>query len=79
MNKGDVLQVPLVRIYEVATFYTMYNWEPVGNYQIQVYETPSVLQSSDPLQKAIQENKNKNKNNLEKMLEIRYLTSFSLL
>ena len=77
MNKGDVLQVPLVRIYEVATFYTMYNWEPVGNDQIQVYETPSMLQSSDPLQEAIQENKNKN--NLEKMLEIWYLTSFSLL
>uniref|UniRef100_A0A8C8U6G7 NADH dehydrogenase [ubiquinone] flavoprotein 2, mitochondrial n=1 Tax=Peromyscus maniculatus bairdii TaxID=230844 RepID=A0A8C8U6G7_PERMB len=37
MNKvAEVLQVPPMRVYEVATFYTMYNRKPVGKYHIQV-------------------------------------------
>ncbi|OBS80126.1 hypothetical protein A6R68_21670 [Neotoma lepida] len=40
MNKvAEVLQVPPMRVYEVATFYTMYNRKPVGKYHIQVGET----------------------------------------
>ena len=37
MNKvAETLQVPPIRIYEVATFYTMYKRVPVGKYHIQV-------------------------------------------
>ena len=33
---AETLQVPPIRIYEVATFYTMYKRVPVGKYHIQV-------------------------------------------
>ena len=37
MNKvAETLQVPPIRVYEVATFYTMYKRVPVGKYHIQV-------------------------------------------
>jgi len=36
---GDLLKVPYMRVYEVATFYTMYNREPVGKYHIQICTT----------------------------------------
>ncbi|KAF7233808.1 hypothetical protein EG68_10998 [Paragonimus skrjabini miyazakii] len=40
MNKvADTLGVPRMRIYEVATFYTMYRREPVGKYHIQLCTT----------------------------------------
>ena len=29
---ADYLKVPRMRVYEVATFYTMYNRQPVGKY-----------------------------------------------
>jgi NADH:ubiquinone oxidoreductase subunit E len=31
--------MPPMRVYEVATFYTMYNREPVGKYFVQVCTT----------------------------------------
>jgi NADH dehydrogenase (ubiquinone) flavoprotein 2 len=31
-----MLDMPPMRVYEVATFYTMYNREPVGKYFLQV-------------------------------------------
>ena len=40
--------VPYMRVYEVATFYTMFNLAPVGRYHVQVCgTTPCVLQGSD--------------------------------
>jgi len=36
---GDLLKVPYMRVYEVATFYTMYNREPVGKFHIQICTT----------------------------------------
>jgi len=36
---GDLLNVPYMRVYEVATFYTMYNREPVGKFHIQICTT----------------------------------------
>ncbi len=39
MNKvADVLGIPPVRVYEVASFYTMFNRERVGKYFIQVWQ-----------------------------------------
>ncbi|KAH8857779.1 NADH dehydrogenase [ubiquinone] flavoprotein 2, mitochondrial [Schistosoma japonicum] len=40
MNKvAEILNVPPMRVYEVATFYTMFNREPVGKYHIQICTT----------------------------------------
>ena len=56
MNKvAEILQVPPMRVYEVATFYTMYNRKPVGKYHIQVCTTtPCMLWNSDSILEAIQ-------------------------
>eukprot|EP00070_Physeter_catodon_P006923 XP_007114848.1 NADH dehydrogenase [ubiquinone] flavoprotein 2, mitochondrial isoform X2 [Physeter catodon] len=56
MNKvAEVLQVPPMRVYEVATFYTMYNRKPVGKYHVQVCTTtPCMLRNSDSILEAIQ-------------------------
>jgi len=40
--------VPYMRVYEVVTFYTMYNLAPVGRYHVQVCgTTPCMLRGSD--------------------------------
>ena len=36
---GKYLDMPYIKVYEVATFYTMYNLSPVGNYLVQVCTT----------------------------------------
>ncbi|CAM5110204.1 unnamed protein product [Natator depressus] len=56
MNKvAEVLQMPPMRVYEVATFYTMYNRKPVGKYHIQICTTtPCMLRDSDGILEAIQ-------------------------
>ena len=42
------LDMPYIRVYEVATFYTMYNLAPVGRYHVQVCRTtPCMLRGSD--------------------------------
>jgi NADH dehydrogenase (ubiquinone) flavoprotein 2 len=40
MNKiAKILEMPAMRVYEVASFYTMYNRTPVGKHNIQVCTT----------------------------------------
>lgn len=40
MNKvADMLEMPRMRVYEVATFYTMYIRKPIGKYHLQVCTT----------------------------------------
>jgi NADH-quinone oxidoreductase subunit E len=42
------LNMPYIRAYEVATFYTMFNLRPVGRYHVQVCgTTPCMLRGSD--------------------------------
>ncbi|XP_041376342.1 NADH dehydrogenase [ubiquinone] flavoprotein 2, mitochondrial-like [Gigantopelta aegis] len=36
---AEVLNMPKMRVYEVATFYTMFNREPVGKYFVQICTT----------------------------------------
>ncbi|XP_025115064.1 NADH dehydrogenase [ubiquinone] flavoprotein 2, mitochondrial-like [Pomacea canaliculata] len=36
---ADMLNMPRMRVYEVATFYTMFNREPVGKYFVQICTT----------------------------------------
>jgi NADH-quinone oxidoreductase E subunit len=45
---ADMLQIPHIAVYEVATFYTMFNLEPVGRYLVQICTTtPCMLRDSD--------------------------------
>jgi len=45
-----LLDLPVIRGYEVATFYTMFNLKPVGRYHIQVCgTTPCMLRGSENL------------------------------
>lgn len=49
------LQMPPMRVYEVATFYTMYNKQPMGKYHIQCCtNTPCQLCGSDGIMEAIE-------------------------
>ena len=44
MNEvARLLEMPPMRVYEVATFYTMFNREPVGKYFVQVCTTVCFL------------------------------------
>lgn len=44
------LDMPVVRVLEVATFYTMYNLAPVGRFHVQVCgTTPCMLRGSDDI------------------------------
>ncbi|ODQ79240.1 hypothetical protein BABINDRAFT_162277 [Babjeviella inositovora NRRL Y-12698] len=52
---AKMLDMPPMRVYEVATFYTMYNRKPMGKYNIQVCTTtPCQLCNSDSIMEAIQ-------------------------
>lgn len=47
---ADMLGMPRMRVYEVATFYTMYNLEPVGEHMIEICTTtPCWLRGSDAI------------------------------
>ena len=47
---ADFLDMPIIRVVEVATFYTMYNLVPVGRFHVQVCgTTPCMLRGSDEL------------------------------
>ena len=48
-----MLGMPAVRVYEVATFYTMFNLEPVGAFLVQICTTtPCMLRGSDSIVEA---------------------------
>ncbi len=51
------LDMPYISVYEVATFYTMYNLAPVGKHFIQVCTTtPCLLRGADKIVKLCKEN-----------------------
>ena len=50
---AKMLSMPFIRVLEVATFYTMFNLEPVGTHLVQVCATtPCWLQGSDAVVEA---------------------------
>ncbi len=52
---ADLLATPKIRALEVATFYTMFNLEPVGKFHVQLCgTTPCVLRGADKLLKLCQ-------------------------
>jgi len=47
---AELLDMPTIRVYEVATFYTMYNLKPVGKHHVQVCTNlPCWLRGSDKI------------------------------
>jgi NADH-quinone oxidoreductase E subunit len=47
---ADYLDMPRIRVYEVASFYTMFNLKPVGKYHLQICgTTPCWLRGSDEI------------------------------
>jgi len=49
---ADILAMPRIRVYEVATFYTMFNLSPVGEHFVQICTTtPCWLRGSDDIVK----------------------------
>jgi len=56
---AEFIGMPRMRVYEVATFYTMFMRNPVGKYHIQICTTtPCWLRGSDEILAAIKENLN---------------------
>jgi NADH-quinone oxidoreductase subunit E len=50
---ANQLGMPFIRVYEVASFYTMYNLAPVGRFHVQVCgTTPCLLRGSDEVMRA---------------------------
>ena len=61
------LNMPYIKVYEVATFYSMYNLSPVGKHFIQVCTTtPCMIRGAYKLVEACKEKISKNENELSK-------------
>ena len=61
------LSISYINVYEVATFYTMYNLAPVGKYFIQVCTTsPCLLRGSNKIVKACKDKISPNENEISK-------------
>jgi|TARA_B110000444_G_scaffold171478_1_gene160198 NADH-quinone oxidoreductase E subunit len=59
------LETPYIKVYEVATFYTMYNLAPVGKYFVQVCTTsPCLIRGADKIVKICKEKISKEENTL---------------
>ena len=59
------LEMPYIKVYEVATFYSMYNLAPVGKYFIQVCTTtPCMIRGAYKLVEACKEKISKKENEL---------------
>jgi len=53
---SERLEMPYIRVYEVATFYTMFNLEPVGKFYVQMCgTTPCMLRGSNEIRKVLEE------------------------
>ncbi|UJF30115.1 NAD(P)H-dependent oxidoreductase subunit E [Kaistella sp. 97-N-M2] len=56
---AEILSIQPIEVYEVATFYTMFNMKPVGKYVLEVCQTgPCMLNGSDEIIKNIKETLN---------------------
>jgi len=64
---GKFLEMPYIKVYEVATFYSMYNLAPVGKHFIQVCTTtPCMIRGAYKLVEACKEKISENENTLSK-------------
>ena len=61
------LDMPYIKVYEVATFYTMYNLSPVGKYFVQVCTTtPCMIRGANKLVEVCKEKISDRENELSK-------------
>ena len=59
------LEMPYIKVYEVATFYSMYNLSPVGKYFIQVCTTtPCMIRGANKIVEACKEKISENESEL---------------
>jgi NADH-quinone oxidoreductase E subunit len=64
---AKLLDMPYIKVYEVATFYTMYNLSPVGKYLIQVCTTtPCMIRGANQLVDACKEKISEKESELSK-------------
>ena len=64
---GKFLEMPYIKVYEVATFYSMYNLAPVGKHFIQICTTtPCMLRGANKLVEACKEKISINESDLSK-------------
>ena len=64
---GKLLEMPYVKVYEVATFYTMYNLTPVGKNFVQVCTTtPCMIRGAGKIVEVCKEKISENENELSK-------------
>ena len=64
---ANYLSMPYISVYEVATFYTMYNLSPVGKYFVQVCTTtPCLIRGADKIVKICKEKISPNENEISK-------------
>ena len=62
---AKLLNMPYIKVYEVATFYSMYNLSPVGKYFVQVCTTtPCMIRGAYKLVEACKEKISKSQNTL---------------
>jgi len=58
---ASILKIEPIEVYEVATFYSMYNLKPVGRYMFEVCQTgPCMLRGSDDIVEYIKKKLNIN-------------------
>ena len=61
------LSMPYINVYEIATFYSMYNLSPVGKHFIQVCTTsPCLIRGADKIVKACKNKISQNQNDVSK-------------
>ena len=61
------LDMPYIKVYEVATFYSMYNLSPVGKYFIQVCTTtPCLIRGADKIVKVCKQKISEKENQISK-------------
>ena len=64
---AKLINIPYIKVYEVATFYTMYNLAPVGKYHIQICTTtPCMIRGAYDLVDILKNKINENQNELSK-------------
>ena len=64
---AKLLSMPYISVYEVATFYTMYNLSPVGKYFIQICTTtPCLIRGSDKIVNLCKKKISPNENEISK-------------
>ncbi len=62
---GKFLNMPYIKVYEVATFYSMYNLTPVGNYFVQICTTtPCMIRGAYEIVEACKQKISKNQNEI---------------